>query len=362
METFPIFNGMKKQLKKYFVPYQGNDYQPHSLQKTAVLCMSILVLLTFAFANLQALLWMNSSWLVSTVLPAVVVDLTNQTRSDVSLGSLARNETLDRAAQLKAENMAKNSYFAHYAPDGTTPWYWFDVAGYNYIHAGENLAVHFTDSDEVVDAWMNSPTHRDNILNGNYTEIGVGTAKGKYQGYETVFVVQLFGTPVKSAGTLALAKPTPAPSQTAVAVETAPARVPAPVPVAAVDSKPEPEPVPIPETEVTEVVNNNNEPVLLVSDTAETSQVVAGAEFAQPASLPNQPVSTVARMATQPQTILNMVYAVTAMFVLAVLLASILIEIRKQHPIQIAYGTGLLAMMALLAYVHLTIAGGAVIM
>ena len=359
---------MKKRLKNYFVPYQGNDYKPHSLQKTAVVCMSILVLLTFAFANLQALLWMNSSWLVSTVLPAVVVDLTNETRGDVALGSLTRNTTLDRAAQLKAEHMARNSYFAHYAPDGTSPWYWFDTAGYNYIHAGENLAVHFTDSDEVVDAWMNSPSHRENILNGNYTEIGVGTAKGEYQGYETVFVVQLFGTPVKSAGTLALAKPTP--SETAVAVETNPAptpvTVPPPVPVAAVDTKPEPEavpePAPVTETEVTEVVNNSNEPVLLVSDTAETSQVVAGAEFAEPASMPNQPISTAARMATQPQTILNMVYAVTAMFVLAALLTSILIEIRKQHPVQIAYGTGLLAMMAVLAYVHLTIAGGAVIM
>ena len=89
---------------------------------------------------------------------------------------------------------------------------------------------------------------------------------------------------------------------------------------------------------------------------------MAGAEFAEPASMPNQPISTAARMATQPQTILNMVYAVTAMFVLAALLTSILIEIRKQHPVQIAYGTGLLAMMAVLAYVHLTIAGGAVIM
>ena len=355
---------MRKQLKKYFVPYQGNDYKPHSLQKTAVVCMSILVLLTFAFANLQALLWMNSSWLVSTVLPAVVVDLTNETRNDVSLGTLTRSATLDRAAQLKAENMAKNGYFAHYAPDGTSPWYWFDVAGYNYIHAGENLAVHFTDSDEVVDAWMNSPTHRDNILNGNYTEIGVGTAKGEYQGFETVFVVQLFGTPVKSAGTLALARPTPSEAVVAVENTPAPVPVPVPVPVAAVDSKPipTPEPVQVPETEVTEIVNESNEPVLLVSDTAQTSQVVAGAEFAEPASMPNQPCSTAARMATQPQTIFNMVYAMTALYILAALLASIFIEIRKQHPIQIAYGTGLLAMMALLAYVHLTIAGGAVIM
>jgi len=91
--------------------------------------------------------------------------------------------------------MASNEYFSHFSPDGVSPWHWFDEAGYVYAHAGENLAIHFTDSSEVVDAWMDSPTHRENIVNGIYTEIGVGTAKGKFDGYDTVYVVQLFGTP-----------------------------------------------------------------------------------------------------------------------------------------------------------------------
>lgn len=160
--------------------------------------MLAMVLVSFAAVNFQALLWQSSQWLVSTVLPAVVVELTNEERLAITEAPLSRSQVLDQAATLKAEDMARGQYFAHYSPDGVTPWHWFDEVGYFYAHAGENLAIHFSDSGEVVDAWMNSPTHKANIVNGNYTEIGVGTAKGVYQGFDTVFVVQLFGTPASA--------------------------------------------------------------------------------------------------------------------------------------------------------------------
>lgn len=165
------------------------------LQKISMSLMAVLVLITFVGANLQSLLWQSSNWLVSAVLPAVVVDLTNVERSDNSAKPLIRSATLDAAAQLKAQDMADKEYFAHYSPTGVSPWHWFNQVGYTYAHAGENLAIHFTDSSEVVEAWMNSPLHRQNIVNELYTEIGVGTAKGKYEGYDTVYVVQLFGAP-----------------------------------------------------------------------------------------------------------------------------------------------------------------------
>ena len=171
------------------------QYAPDKLQKIALGLMGGLVVLTFMLANAHALLWQSSDWLVGAVLPSTVVQLTNEERSDNNASPLLRNATLDAAAAMKAEHMARNGYFAHFAPDGTSPWYWFDQAGYVYAHAGENLAIHFTDSDEVVDAWMNSPTHRANIVDSKFTEIGVGTAKGKFNGHNTVYVVQLFGTP-----------------------------------------------------------------------------------------------------------------------------------------------------------------------
>lgn len=174
------------------------NLNPSNLQKGAMVTIGILTFLTFFLSNLQIFFWLKSDWLVSTVLPAVVTELTNEQRSQFSQQPLVRSELLDQAAKLKAEDMAKNSYFAHHSPDGISPWYWFQKVGYTYAFAGENLAVHFNDSKMVVDAWMNSPTHKANIIKNEYTEIGIGTAKGVYEGYDTVFVVQLFGTPAKT--------------------------------------------------------------------------------------------------------------------------------------------------------------------
>jgi hypothetical protein len=135
------------------------------------------------------------SGLLALILPGVVVDETNTRRVEEALPALALNPILQIAAQRKAEDMASKGYFAHVAPDGVEPWAWFKEAGYVYTHAGENLAVNFMDSKDVVDAWMRSPSHRANIENARYTEIGIGVAEGSYQGRPAVFVVQFFGNP-----------------------------------------------------------------------------------------------------------------------------------------------------------------------
>jgi len=198
---------------QWFEP--NHSHKLNKLERIAVTLLAVLTILTFAGTNLQALLWQSSDWLVGTVLPAVVVDLTNDQRGGYDAVPLRRNLTLDAAATAKAEHMAQNGYFSHFAPDGTSPWFFFEQAGYTYAHAGENLAVHFTDSAEVVEAWMKSPAHKDNIVNGDYREIGVGTAKGLLDGHETVFVVQLFGTPAVTT-----AVPTPQQIVTAETVVT----------------------------------------------------------------------------------------------------------------------------------------------
>jgi hypothetical protein len=91
--------------------------------------------------------------------------------------------------------MASKGYFEHTSPQGLTPWYWFENVGYNFSYAGENLAVNFSDSRDVTNAWMNSPEHRANILSGDFTQIGIATAQGVYNGQQVVFVVEEFGTP-----------------------------------------------------------------------------------------------------------------------------------------------------------------------
>jgi hypothetical protein len=127
----------------------------------------------------------------------MVIALTNQNRKLAGDHDLISNELLTKAAQMKADDMAKNGYFAHNSPIDSekTSWYWFDQAGYKYEYAGENLAVNYSDSKDVTDAWMASPTHRANILRPEFTEIGVASAVGMYNGQEATFVVQMFGKP-----------------------------------------------------------------------------------------------------------------------------------------------------------------------
>jgi uncharacterized protein YkwD len=156
---------------------------------------------SLAVASFVFTAFLASPALLSSQLAAVVtsrlVSLTNDDRSDSGLGALTVNPQLTAAAQAKANDMAAKGYFAHVSPDGRTSWTWFRDAGYSFSYAGENLAVDFTDSGDVNKAWLNSPTHRANIMNGHFTEIGIATAEGEFEGHKTTFVVQMFGTPAK---------------------------------------------------------------------------------------------------------------------------------------------------------------------
>ncbi len=139
--------------------------------------------------------------LVSEFEPAAILvgmlgDLTNSERTANNIASLKLNPILSEAAQLKADDMVKNGYFAHTSPTGVTPWHWLDIVGYKYNYAGENLAVNFTETADVTAAWMKSPTHRANIVKSAYTEMGSAIATGTYKGRESVFVVQVYGNPV----------------------------------------------------------------------------------------------------------------------------------------------------------------------
>jgi uncharacterized protein YkwD len=142
---------------------------------------------------------LTSPGLLSNQLAAVVssrlVSLTNEDRSQYGLQTLTVDPVLTAAAQAKANDMAAKGYFAHVSPEGLGSWHWFRQVGYSFKHAGENLAVDFTDSAQVNQAWLDSPTHRANILNGKFTHIGIATTEGEFEGRKTTFVVQMFGTP-----------------------------------------------------------------------------------------------------------------------------------------------------------------------
>jgi hypothetical protein len=129
---------------------------------------------------------------------------TNKQRAQNGLGALSENSLLRQVAEFKIQDMFKRQYFAHYAPDGTSGV--SDLAdkyGYNYIAIGENLALgNFENDTALIQAWMNSPGHRANILNKNYTEIGIAVGKGVFEGQTTWLAVQAFGKPLSSCPTL----------------------------------------------------------------------------------------------------------------------------------------------------------------
>lgn len=192
---------MRALLKKYFVPAEENDFKPRILHKNSVLLNLIFILLleTSFFFYVSFILPQTS--LLAQIFPKVLIDFTNEVRASNTVAPLKPNAYLERAAQEKAEDMAKRGYFSHVSPDGKNPWYWFNKAGYNYAFAGENLAIHFFDSQDLMEAWMESPSHRSNILNKNFTEIGIGVAQGYFAGKETVYIVQFFGKPLSKVTT-----------------------------------------------------------------------------------------------------------------------------------------------------------------
>lgn len=191
---------MFRKLRQFFFPHPENNHHPLVFRELSLLILTLIVLTTF-FSQLTYSLFIPRDRMLSAIYTQSLAQLTNADREKDNLPPLAWNTTLADAAQKKANDMALKGYFAHTSPDGVTPWHWFGVVGYRFAHAGENLAVNFSDTAEVEQAWMNSPAHRANILEGKYSEIGIGTAPGIYKGNSVIFVVQLFGTRIQDMPT-----------------------------------------------------------------------------------------------------------------------------------------------------------------
>jgi len=182
-------------LKQYFTFNRKNHYQPLQA-KTFVI--GIFVLLLFFNSSIQLL---NSYLLKQNNLTAnlntlnIITEI-NKIRANYGLPPLNENPKLNVAALLKAQDMIEKDYFNHYSPEGKSPWYWITMAKYNYKYAGENLALNFFNDQEAVQAWLDSPTHKENILNPNYKETGVAVLSGTTSTTKEsrTIVVQMFGT------------------------------------------------------------------------------------------------------------------------------------------------------------------------
>lgn len=176
------------------LPRQSNNQRAKILQIDSLFVLiALFVLAQFSF-ELISKYKPGILGYASQISPNDIIAITNTKRSEVGLQPLTYNENLSSAAYTKARDMIDRDYWAHVAPDGTQPWSFITRFGYKYRYAGENLARDFSSAQSIVDAWMGSPTHRDNILNPKYKEIGIGVTEGDLAGVDSTIVVQFFGT------------------------------------------------------------------------------------------------------------------------------------------------------------------------
>lgn len=194
-------------LHHLFLPKDSNSFRAKLLHHD-VLTLYLVVALTLTgfVAHYQK---QNGSILgyATDISASKLFELTNKQRSNENIPLLRYNQDLAEAAQKKAEHMFQNDYWAHYGPNGETPWTFILSSGYQYEYAGENLAKNFLFSDGVVQAWMNSPTHKENLLRSDYKDVGFAIVNGILNGEETTLVVQMFGSPLYDEATVAESAP-----------------------------------------------------------------------------------------------------------------------------------------------------------
>lgn len=123
-----------------------------------------------------------------------VIALINEIRRDRGLATLSANATLTGSARSHSEDMGCNGFFSHTSPSTGSPFDRLMDAGYSFSWAGENIAAGFAGAGDIVDAWMNSAGHRENILGENYTQIGIGYAYVDGSQYG-VYVTAVFASP-----------------------------------------------------------------------------------------------------------------------------------------------------------------------
>lgn len=130
---------------------------------------------------------------------AGIIGQTNLQRKADGRAGFSENAKLNQAASLKVADMFSRQYFAHVSPTGESASYLVVRSEYKYLSVGENLALgNFSDDKDLVEAWMNSPGHRANILDAGFTEIGVAAERGIYEGEETWLAVQIFAKPLSA--------------------------------------------------------------------------------------------------------------------------------------------------------------------
>ena len=187
---------MKRFFSLLFLPQEHNNHRALILQPSFIAIFIAIYLLNQSLVKSFTIIKPGVLGYSSEITAKKVFDLTNQERKNQNLFPLHYNSTLSLSASKKANDMFAHNYWAHNSPSGNVPWDFFKEVGYEYSVAGENLAKDFYSPEDVLDAWMRSPTHRANIVNNKYREIGIAVVNGTLNGIQTTLVIQHFGSPL----------------------------------------------------------------------------------------------------------------------------------------------------------------------
>lgn len=291
-------------LKHYLFASEYNDYKPWIITPPA---LAIFCLVIWAFRFLMPGVTIAAGAIDADDLMSRI----NSERTQRFIPALIKNSKLVTAASGKANDMMSRSYFAHQDPDGNYVWPRIEAAGYKpYTTLGENLAMGYTSASDMISAWMNSPGHRDNIVNAKFEDQGLASIFGTFEpGNDTNIAVSIFGalykttpapqpppynTPPYSTPLYFTPNPPPAPYSTPLyrtpaAPPAAPSPVPAPVPL--------PAPAPPPATASTLAIYNDvkitttslSDKILVNIDV-----VIAGSPTLVTATLKSQSITLVA--------------------------------------------------------------------
>jgi len=183
------------------VPHERNNYRARLLHHKSLLFFITLIFSATFFLEIIKINFPSVLGVQNNITVEQLVSITNKKRAEAGLPPLVLNPNLSKAAELKAGDMFAKDYWAHNSPDGITPWAFIKQSGYNYVYAGENLARGFNSAEDVVNAWMASPKHKENMLFKNYNDVGFFVGVGKLKGEDTILVVEEFG----NQGTRAIA-------------------------------------------------------------------------------------------------------------------------------------------------------------
>ena len=206
MQCFTIKYVKTMKISHYLIASETNKFRPWVITPQAILLFSLVVL------GVRVLTPEVLVVAAPGIDPGETMRYINQGRTSRFLPELMTNEKLLSAAAKKSNDMLNRGYFAHLDPDGNYVWPTIEAEGYYpYKTLGENLAMDYSDARTMVDAWMNSPTHRANVLNDKYEDQGLSTVYGFYKNdHYSILATSLFGALIKTVSVPETSQPPPA--------------------------------------------------------------------------------------------------------------------------------------------------------